>query len=487
MASFQSKFIEDERVERLLIVLVLLLGFSLHLIRIQAPLLGYHSWRQCATAMVARNFLRNGFQLWYPQVDLAGPNPGTWGAEFQIYPFLVALLYKLFGIREWLGLLLSSVFALGAGSIFYLLVRGFLGKVMGLLSLTLLNILPVFVYFTRAFMPESLMVFASVLSVFFIWKWSLRRNWLWLIPSGLSLALAILLKANAGYLLIPIGWLIWKACGGKILVCWKTWFLLLLALLPPLLWYLHARHLEMAIDVFHPGGDVKWGSFGYWFSWQFYHRVFLQWACEQTLLYPGFFLALLGLIWSWRELRLSLFRAWLAGVTLSFLLVAGGTFVHVYYTLPLVLPGAVFAAYAIAQLWSLNQRSLRYWARGIVIVSIILMTRASLVKLLRWTRPNQTTYLTALQAKELTPRGSLLLACDDGQPELLYYADRKGWHLHPEECSPEVLRGYCDKGTQYFLTTWFGDLARRPALSGYLSTHLRSIRQEDNIYLGEFR
>jgi 4-amino-4-deoxy-L-arabinose transferase-like glycosyltransferase len=437
--------------------------------------------------MVARNFLRNGFHLWYPQVDLAGPNPGTWGAEFQIYPFLVALLYKLFGIREWLGLLLSSVFALGAGSIFYLLVRGFLGKVMGLLSLTLLNILPVSVYFTRAFMPESLMVFASVLSVFFIWKWFLRRNWLWLIPSGLSLALAILLKANAGYLLVPVGWFFWKTYRIKLLLRWQVWMFLLVSLLPPVLWYQHARNLEFAIDVLHPGSDPKWGSFTFWFSWQFYHRVFLQWACEQTLLYPGYALALLGLLWGWRDPNIGLFKVWLLGVVLSFFLVAGGTIVHVYYTLPLVLPGVVFTAYSMTKLWFLHQRNLRPWARGVVIVSFIVIAGASVEKLLRWTKPDGATYRAALMAKELTPPGGLLLACDDGQPELLYYSDRKGWHLHPEECSPELLRGYAEKGARFFLTSWFGDLARRPALSGHLQTHLRSIRQEDNIYLGEFR
>jgi hypothetical protein len=487
MASFQSKFIEDKRVERILIVLLLLLGFSLHLIRIQAPLLGYHSWRQCATAMVARNFLRNGFHLWYPQVDLAGPNSGTWGAEFQIYPFLVALLYKLFGLREWLGLLLSSGFAIGTGLVFYLLVRSMLGNVFGLVSLGLLNVLPVFVYFTRAFMPESLMVFASLLSVFFIWKWSLRRNWLWLIPSGLSLALAILLKANAGYLLVPIGWFFWKTYRIKLLLRWQVWMFLLLSLIPPVLWYLHARNLEFAIDVLHPGSDPKWGSFTFWFSWQFYHRVFLQWACEQTLLYPGFFLTFLGLLWGWKDSRLSLFKVWLLGVIISFFLVGGGTFVHLYYTLPLVIPGAVFAAYAADKLWSVNQDALRNWTRGAVIICLIVMIGASLQKLLRWTKPDRTTYCAAQLAKYLTPQRSLLLVCDDEEPELLYYADRKGWHLHPEECSSEVLRGYGDNGAQYFLTTWFGDLSRRPALSGYISKHLLSIRQKDNIYLGEFR
>jgi hypothetical protein len=262
---------------------------------------------------------------------------------------------------------------------------------------------------------------------------------------------------------------------------------LLLSLIPPVFWYLHARNLEFAIDVLHPGSDPKWGSFTFWFSWQFYHRVFLQWACEQTLLYPGFILALLGLLWGWKDPRLGLFKVWLLGVIVSFFLVAGGTFVHLYYTLPLVIPGAVFAAYSIAKLWSLNKHSLRYWVRGILIVCIILMTRASLVKLLRWTKPDGATYRAALMAKVITSPGSLLLVCDDGEPELLYYANRKGWHLHPEECSPEVISGYSVKGAQYFLTTWFGNLTCRPALSGYLLTHLRSIRQEGNIYLGEFR
>lgn len=39
----------------------------------------------------------------YPKVDWRGNSPGYAEAEFQLYNFLVAILYSLFGLYEWLG------------------------------------------------------------------------------------------------------------------------------------------------------------------------------------------------------------------------------------------------------------------------------------------------------------------------------------------------------------------------------------------------
>jgi hypothetical protein len=318
-------------------------------------------------------------------------------------------------------------------------------------------------------------------------QWVQKGNPLWAVFSGLTLALAISLKANAGYLFIPIAWLLWQTFRIKAVRRWELWAFLTLSLCLPTLWYRHARHLEFAIDVFRPGGEAKWGSLSLWLSWKFYHRVIFQWACEQTLLYPGFALALTGILWGWKDPALGLFRAWLIGVGFSFLFVAGGTFEHVYYTLPLVIPGTAFAGYAVMRLWTQARSGLRVLTRLLAIGCIAGMAYMSLHKLLRWTRPDWTTNRAAALAKNRTPPQSLLLTCDDGQPELLYYADRKGWHLHPEECIPETLASLRTRGAAYFLTTWAIDLEKRPALSLYLKSNLSPIFAEGNTLLAEFR
>ena len=44
-----------------LLLSIFLLSIIIHLKGINSPLLDFHSWRQTQTAMIARNYYRNGF------------------------------------------------------------------------------------------------------------------------------------------------------------------------------------------------------------------------------------------------------------------------------------------------------------------------------------------------------------------------------------------------------------------------------------------
>ena len=72
---------------------IVLLAIGVRLYHISFPVAGWHSWRQADTAAIARNLYQNGFNLLYPQIDWGGNSPGYVESEFQLYPFLVALLY----------------------------------------------------------------------------------------------------------------------------------------------------------------------------------------------------------------------------------------------------------------------------------------------------------------------------------------------------------------------------------------------------------
>src|SRR5262245_57740027 len=67
-------------------------------------------WRQTDTASIARHFYRGGYHLFYPQVYWGGSGPGYAETEFQLHPFVTALLYGAFGERLWLGRLVSLIF-----------------------------------------------------------------------------------------------------------------------------------------------------------------------------------------------------------------------------------------------------------------------------------------------------------------------------------------------------------------------------------------
>ena len=95
----------------LLVPLILSLGVLVRTYRLTAPLADWHSWRQADTAGVSRNFVKDGFNLLYPQSDsflalneaqLANPHR-YFINEFPLYNAIVALFYKQFGVNVAIG------------------------------------------------------------------------------------------------------------------------------------------------------------------------------------------------------------------------------------------------------------------------------------------------------------------------------------------------------------------------------------------------
>jgi hypothetical protein len=75
---------------------LLVLALAVRLIKISQPYVDEWSFKQGTIAMIAENFYRNGFNIFYPQINWAGPAPGYIGAEFPLVLFLASLLYVPF-------------------------------------------------------------------------------------------------------------------------------------------------------------------------------------------------------------------------------------------------------------------------------------------------------------------------------------------------------------------------------------------------------
>jgi hypothetical protein len=92
---------------------IVLFGLALRLIGIHDPVLDHPAWRQGDTAAIARNFALLNFNIFYPQADYNGPPPNYVELELQIVPYLAAIGYKIFGVHEVFGRLVSIAFSLG--------------------------------------------------------------------------------------------------------------------------------------------------------------------------------------------------------------------------------------------------------------------------------------------------------------------------------------------------------------------------------------
>ncbi|MDP9024193.1 MAG: glycosyltransferase family 39 protein, partial [Candidatus Eremiobacteraeota bacterium] len=127
---------------------------------IHEPLMDHPAWRQGDTASIARNFALLKYNILYPQTNYNGPPPNYVELELQIVPFLAAFLYKIFGVHEIFGRLITLAFSVGTVAIVGLFARWlFSSWVAGLIAAFFFATFPGSVYYGRTFTPDTTMVF----------------------------------------------------------------------------------------------------------------------------------------------------------------------------------------------------------------------------------------------------------------------------------------------------------------------------------------
>lgn len=92
--------------------LIILIHIFIHLPLSFSPPSWEHMWRECSTAAVARNFYEESANILLPRVDERGNTNGITGMEFPLYQYLLFLIYKIFGVKDFLGRWLSLLFSI---------------------------------------------------------------------------------------------------------------------------------------------------------------------------------------------------------------------------------------------------------------------------------------------------------------------------------------------------------------------------------------
>ncbi len=142
------------RSEIILLAVLLCLSVFVRLIQISQPFMDAWSWRQADDAMIARNFYGHGYDIFYPQIDWAGSLPGYVGTEFPLVTFVAALLYPLFGVREWVGRSISVLFFAASVPLFYLFVKKVFNERSAFCAVAIYACTPLTVFAARSFMPD---------------------------------------------------------------------------------------------------------------------------------------------------------------------------------------------------------------------------------------------------------------------------------------------------------------------------------------------
>ncbi len=420
------------------ISIILVISLLVRLYHITFPVAGFQAWRQADTAAVARNFYENGFHLLHPQIDWGGNTSGYVEMEFPIYSFVVALLYKAFFPSDMWGRLLSVLFSLLTIYGLYLLTRKLLGESVGLWAAGIYAILPLNIFYTRAFMPESAMLMCSVWGIYHFSEWLDRRrmtNWL---LSVVFISLAALLKIPALYLGLPLLFLSWTVFQKRVFLQWRIWLFVLVVFTSVGLWYYHSYQLYkssgLTFGIWFIGTN-KWGMVEPLLTLKWYNDILFKSIAERHLTYAGFIPFVIGLFIPRQSLKEHLFDWWLIALVVYFFIVTTGNQIHEYYQLPFILPAVVYVAKTFDRYLSL-QAFPHHWRQRRTFTTVLLLCLCGIPILsflrvstfMKGERLDGSLFQLAQSVQTSTRRSDLVIAVDNGDPVVLYRVDRKGWH-----------------------------------------------------------
>jgi len=479
-----------------LLALLILGGMAWRCYRLNEPLFDSNAVRQYDTAAIARNLAESGMRIFYPQVDWRGDSAGYVEAEFPLYNFLVAGLYRTFGTREWLGRGLNIVFWAVAAVWLYSFVRRWgRDERLAMLGVFFYAVVPL-AFLTRSFQPEMLMCLLSLATVDCFWRWTQEDRPVLLAGSGLALAAAMLVKFPSAYLGLPVAYLCWRRFGWSFLRRWELWAFGAAVFLPSVFWYLHAHELGTLHGNSFQGVYLKLGYPGPG------DPVWLQLAKQLPLRLifeigtpPGLILLAAG-CWACRKMD-GLLHVWALGFALTIFLTPHGHAPHDYYQFPALFFTSVWMAAGVLVFWDglaarpVLQRSVAaafcfsvlgfsFWfIEGRTRITAFERVRVQFGQRVQQVTEPQALFILLKERRGL-PRleyqqhryapGKYL--CSD--PVDLYLTHRKGWCMDHVQATPELIEEMRRRGAKYAATE-FPELLKPGPLQTYLSANFQAV------------
>jgi hypothetical protein len=451
---------------------ILVLGLGLRLVGLHDPVMDHPQWRQGDTAAIARNFAELNLNIFYPQTDYDGPPPNYVELELQIVPYLAAIGYKMFGVHEVFGRLISIGFSLGTVAVIaYFGWWLFESVFVGLAAALLFAIFPGSVYYGRTFMPDTAMTFFFTLAMY-----ASARTLLGAIAKPIPwkdigcaalLALAFLAKPVSLIAIVPL------ACIGRL----RSLIVIVPGLISLFL-YLHVVdahaewHWASGITREHvlPSLARAMVSPHALLAKLLITLTTIPSMLSTTMLGPaGFALALLGFLMPLRSRSNLFLYAWLlAAVLYAFVVVTVERVdYYLYPVLPLAaLVGASFLR-TFAELWSQSPARLQKFAAGGAIAALVLIIGDNVAQIEPYYFYKRTVYLEARRLHTvLAPDALVVMAHYD--PSILYYMQHKGWEEDPLLWTPFDEQSAIRKNARYFIAVEQNRFAKNAELYAWM-------------------
>lgn len=201
-------------------------------------------WRQSDTESIARNFVEDRFNIFYPQFNYDGAKPNYVQLEFQITTFIIAVLYKAFGYHYFLARIVPVIFFLGSSFFVYLIAKKYYGIYSGWFAAISYSIMPMNIFYSRTIMPESAaLLFFTGAFYFFIRWYDEEKNYFLFLAASFT-CLSISQKTPTAFIGMAMVLLLLKKYGFKFLMKGKLWLFAFIALIPNVVYFFWSKSIS---------------------------------------------------------------------------------------------------------------------------------------------------------------------------------------------------------------------------------------------------
>lgn len=426
------------KVDILILSFILLVALSLRLYKINTPLADFHSWRQVDTAAVARNFVKDGFDLLKPRYDdlsnvqSGKDNPqGYRMVEAPIYNAMFAGLYKAIpslSLEVW-GRLVSIIFSLITISIIYYLLLKEHSRLSAVFASLIYSVFPFFIFFSRVVLPESTSLGLAFMSIFFLYKFNKREGgaiaYIQFTLSLVFIALSLLVKPMTIFFFLPLAYLFLEKYKKSLIKKPLPYLYFLLAVIPLFWWRNYIKSFPEGI----PGSEWLITSVNTTGALQkiFFRPAFFRWIFFErinNLILGGLASSFLVLGCFVKQKRWLTITILLSSLVYLFVF-QGGNVQHEYYQ-TLILPAiAIFAGIGIDYLFA-NRKTINFSVYLAVPVILALSWFFSYYTVRNYYDYSPDLVQTAKIINSLTTDRDWVVTDTTGDTTLLYLSERRG-------------------------------------------------------------
>jgi hypothetical protein len=437
------------------IALVIMFAAVLRLSEAFQPYTDVFSWRQASTAMMADNFYRESWNIFFPAVNWNGPEPAYTGREFQTVSYLAAMLYKVLGQKDWVGRGVSIAFSLWTVLALHRLTRRVWDEPRALATALMYAILPGAIFIDRSFLPDGAMLALSVTTcwLYVAYLQTGRRGLL--VGTAAVGAMALLTKLPGAIILAPMACATVCVLRRRNALHWPSLRPILIALsimlVPVVAYYAWAVYLGTHYPPFHVAGSSNWvwkDGIATWIDRGYYLAEFWGNARWWLWTWPVIGLMVLGLlVGPSRAADESsspdalpeapwLFHAWLAGCAVLYAIGARELEENVWNLHVLNVFAAAMAGQGLVAIASVASANRPRWdavLRIAVVLGVVLWVgQGVLQNMYKPQHALASWQMGKMLGKISAPGDTVVTIADDvGDPIAIYYSHRRGWTFPP--------------------------------------------------------